>query len=1278
MENLDSKNIVSKAPIEITKPDEIDNSKFSVGSLIDKMKLKFQNTLQGFGSSNIEYYQNNIQEFRNLLSDYSSYGIKRYLGLDFFSKVCGSKQNLEEFDLESLKLMTDKQLAVFLKNLQRCIQMGIPLSLDCGPWFFIEIDVLSDDDLERINQSVLSYFGKYNNFTTVCPLLTAFANFDCDIDWLEIVIKHKNQVSSGFIYMWLSMNLPTLIYGYSEYKSYPIDRVVKIISNIEQSKMFKDKISNYYFYYQNLSKKNIYEDYISDMVINENLDTDKIFDQLISVNYESFDSKDKLECLFKLLSRFEGLVDESYFFSSGYLNQEVISFMFDHFPEHFPFRYFNLSQLNTLLTENKELTNDPDFCKIAKSRPNLYFESNQYIELKKDPSLVELAIMDSSINLDSLVNHKDTFLFLLKHFDKSLLIDFKSLKFEFKNITLDKLGFVFGERSISEFFESVDSIYKFRTLQSVFEKIDSDLSVYSKFTFLRDIDIPLYDKIQIVSRFKNYIDDSNFSFIKKIIFKYKDDLLMHVYPNTCEVILGNLAEGSLDLDAVDYFLDNFSDVFLDLIDDNNLDKLTLITDLYRDIQNEVYLDDSNFKKYKFIFKKFLSHRITVSRLSTTQHKSMVNILKELIGSEIKLSDLLNDLDVFEKYKNSKVPEVAYLCRDFYSDSLVNQRDLDFCLQEFESIFLNSNTPSLLKRFKVFQVLFSPEEIPKKVFSPVLQNLDTSEVNKLILKDLLQVSLNSLSFEVLSFAQFYNYEQRLLLDKEFASSKEFFDFLEFIINLYKETFKISEDFEVNLDTYSYIKNQMNLDKDQLLVDKFISVYFKHLNINSYLELMTFVSEKKLNLKERFSMPERKLKLKSGQFLKSLPLQYFDSVLSNGFVSREYVGSGAASDATPLDVDLFKLNNDFDNISSALNAFDQSKYGEVSFVIDDKLVDGQGYETFHTGIHGETHYGIRTGVSIDCVSALILNFNYESHVDKFTKLKFLIAKKDLYLPIYNNEGDLIFSFDEFQKLRNLIYNDRDPIYFKGVLDFKSLCLEDLSLGNLYSYYQKEFDSQVVNEGYDLFTHTSMVLSQFQKYFSNLNEDFDSELVKYFKLFLILHDIGKPKSIDLKDKSQHEYTNEYLGDFYDKFNIPQRIQLIFNALIQKDLMGSLFKKLNNFSTLNLDYLKMAYKDVLESDFENSNNESNQNKLGSEYDFYFSFFKDFLTLAKASGLSNLEFLNLFKVYYMCDASSYTSDAGAKKSLEFLFDDLDTSNKLKLNPKLNGLLESIAELIKA
>jgi len=47
-----------------------------------------------------------------------------------------------------------------------------------------------------------------------------------------------------------------------------------------------------------------------------------------------------------------------------------------------------------------------------------------------------------------------------------------------------------------------------------------------------------------------------------------------------------------------------------------------------------------------------------------------------------------------------------------------------------------------------------------------------------------------------------------------------------------------------------------------------------------------------------------------------------------------------------------------------------------------------------------------------------------------------------------------------------------------------------------------------------------------------------------------------------------------------------------------------------------------------------------------------------------------------MCDTSSYTSDSGGKSSLEHIFEDINTSNELKLNEKLRHLMSSISELI--
>ena len=75
--------------------------------------------------------------------------------------------------------------------------------------------------------------------------------------------------------------------------------------------------------------------------------------------------------------------------------------------------------------------------------------------------------------------------------------------------------------------------------------------------------------------------------------------------------------------------------------------------------------------------------------------------------------------------------------------------------------------------------------------------------------------------------------------------------------------------------------MSLSSGEFLVDKFISIYFQHLKIHTYSELLDFVSNKKEECRNRLSNPNKKLSLKSGDFIKSLALEFFGSVLSNGF-------------------------------------------------------------------------------------------------------------------------------------------------------------------------------------------------------------------------------------------------------------------------------------------------------------------------------------------------------------------------------------------------------------
>lgn len=154
----------------------------------------------------------------------------------------------------------------------------------------------------------------------------------------------------------------------------------------------------------------------------------------------------------------------------------------------------------------------------------------------------------------------------------------------------------------------------------------------------------------------------------------------------------------------------------------------------------------------------------------------------------------------------------------------------------------------------------------------------------------------------------------------------------------------------------------------------------------------------------------------------------------------------------------------------------------------------------------------------------------------------------------------------------------------------------------------------EGYTIGQHTVMVLHQFNRYYSfqPLPMAVSDQL---FRLFLALHDIGKPIAIaiDSAGKSgQHRYTWELMSGFYRHLKIDGEFIDISHALLHGDLLGA--------------YLR---------------NRCSQTETET------------LIRQQAAGtvLSADEYFELLQVYYKVDAGSYTEDAGGKRSLDALFD---------------------------
>lgn len=166
------------------------------------------------------------------------------------------------------------------------------------------------------------------------------------------------------------------------------------------------------------------------------------------------------------------------------------------------------------------------------------------------------------------------------------------------------------------------------------------------------------------------------------------------------------------------------------------------------------------------------------------------------------------------------------------------------------------------------------------------------------------------------------------------------------------------------------------------------------------------------------------LEKGDFIKGIgDITYLRNILQNGSVSKEYLGSSADSDSTPLDTDVSMIMNSEGSIREKMNATAAANYGPIWFVLknDDRFVttrtgsgavnskrDRSKMEAFYTGVLGEDHYGIRTGFASSEINYIVME-NYDP------KVGLEIAMNGFYIPIANKEGKIVFTPKDYDELR-----------------------------------------------------------------------------------------------------------------------------------------------------------------------------------------------------------------------------------------------------------------------
>lgn len=157
-----------------------------------------------------------------------------------------------------------------------------------------------------------------------------------------------------------------------------------------------------------------------------------------------------------------------------------------------------------------------------------------------------------------------------------------------------------------------------------------------------------------------------------------------------------------------------------------------------------------------------------------------------------------------------------------------------------------------------------------------------------------------------------------------------------------------------------------------------------------------------------------------------------------------------------------------------------------------------------------------------------------------------------------------------------------------------------------------------------HIRNVYNQFEKYFS---EDFNQNDIDWFRVFLVLHDIGKSPAFKVGNREkQYEESIILLDNFKSQLEISDTHLKIYKCLLECNSLGKYME-----SKVSLD---VAFNEIMSKYIE----------TGLELDKFFYY---------------------LTVYYQCDVASYTKDAGGLPFLEHLFEYYNGEKKYNRETKL-------------
>jgi hypothetical protein len=398
------------------------------------------------------------------------------------------------------------------------------------------------------------------------------------------------------------------------------------------------------------------------------------------------------------------------------------------------------------------------------------------------------------------------------------------------------------------------------------------------------------------------------------------------------------------------------------------------------------------------------------------------------------------IDVFKRVKNSPSRELKNLASEILPlmYRFDNFEEADEAVSRIEKTFLTNNIPMIGKQYKIFEILYPDKILNNSILSKSkVESLkalkDPSKQRLTIFKDLMRSHIASCDSNLEQYLTVLQ-SGRYILDK-FDQGIDLIELEKNKLKLFlkkinvlsghtgRQSIAIGEDVsdDVMYRELNDLKNAFGVQDGGSLIQRFERTFLKRIGIESIDDALSLMKEykKEASIRNEENAKDGVLKMREGDLVKGISSYYLDTYLDKGVYAPEFVGAASAeskkvskdSDATPFDTDLFIVEDGY-NFRNA-----HTEYGDMYIIVKKKpQFEKDKLDIFKTGVIGQNHYGIRTGFGSTQIDAICIR--QEGIKPRgIDKIKFFIAQKGFYIPIYNIDGEIVFTKEEYDKYRKV---------------------------------------------------------------------------------------------------------------------------------------------------------------------------------------------------------------------------------------------------------------------